>query len=203
MRGLSLLAAAGLACWSPAAEAAPARYTIDPEHTSIAFMVSHIGYHNLLGQFLTGGGTFVWDEEGRALSDLEVRIDAASVFTRHQARDEHVRSKDFLDAAAHPAVTFVGRRAEPTGERTGRVTGDLTLRGVTRPVTLDVTWNKSGWYPYLDNYVVGISARTVLRRSEWGMDYAVANGLVGDEVSVIIELEAIREKLPGQEPPPR
>jgi polyisoprenoid-binding protein YceI len=194
MRGLSLLAAAGLACWSPAAEAAPARYTIDPEHTSIAFMVSHIGYHNLLGQFLTGGGTFVWDEEGRALSDLEVRIDAASVFTRHQARDEHVRSKDFLDAAAHPPVTRPIRSPVGSARRPTKVTG---------PVTLDVTWNKSGWYPYLDNYVVGISARTVLRRSEWGMDYAVANGLVGDEVSVIIELEAIREKLPGQEPPPR
>jgi polyisoprenoid-binding protein YceI len=192
----TVLALAALAGLGPAAQAAPARYTIDPEHTSIAFTVSHIGYHNLLGQFLKGGGSFVWDEEARALSDLEVRIEAASVFTNHQARDEHVRGKDFLDAAANPAITFVGRSAEPTGERTGRVTGDLTLRGVTRPVTLDVTWNKSGWYPYLDNYVVGISARTVLKRSEWGMDYAVANGLVGDEVAVIIELEAIREKQP-------
>jgi polyisoprenoid-binding protein YceI len=192
----TLAALAALAALAQAAQAAPARYRIDPEHTSIAFTVSHIGYHNLLGQFLKGGGSFVWDEEARALSDLEVRIEAASVFTNHQARDEHVRGKDFLDAAANPAITFVGRRAEPTGERTGRVTGDLTLRGVTRPVTLDVTWNKSGWYPYLDNYVVGISARTVLRRSEWGMDYAVANGLVGDEVAVIIELEAIREKQP-------
>jgi polyisoprenoid-binding protein YceI len=196
MRARTAAAVALALSATAAAEAAPARYAIDPEHSSIAFTVSHIGYHNLLGQFLKGGGTFVWDEEARVLSGLEVRIEAASVFTNHQARDEHVRGKDFLDAAASPAIAFVGRSAEPTGERTGRVTGDLTLRGVTRPVTLDVTLNKSGLYPYVDNYVVGISARTVLKRSEWGMDYAVANGLVGDEVAVLIELEAIREKQP-------
>ena len=77
---------------------------------------------------------------------------------------------------------------------TGKVTGDLTIRGVTRPVTLDVKLNKTGVYPYIDNYVAGISARATIKRSDFGMTYAVENGWVGDEVDIIIELEAIREK---------
>jgi polyisoprenoid-binding protein YceI len=179
---------------APPAEAAPARFVIDPEHTSVAFMVSHIGYHNLLAQLLRVQGSYVFDEEARTLSDLRVTIDAASVFSNHQKRDEHVRGPDFLDVAAHPAITFVSTKAEPTGPDTGKVTGDLTIRGVTRPVTLDVTLNKTGLYPYVDNYVVGVSARATIRRSDWGMTYAVDNGLVGDEVQIIIESEAIREK---------
>ena len=176
------------------ADAAPARFVIDPEHTFVAFMVSHIGYHNLLAQFLEVKGSYVFDEEARTLTDLSVTIDPASVFTNNAKRDEHVRSQDFLDAARHPAITFVGTGAEPTGFDTGKVTGDLTIRGVTRPVTLDVRLNKIGLYPFVDNYVVGISARTTIRRSEWGMTYGVDNGLVGDEVQIIIECEAIREK---------
>jgi polyisoprenoid-binding protein YceI len=187
------IVAVGALLVAPAAVAAPYQYRIDPEHFTAAFTVRHIGYADALGQFLRGGGSFVFDEEARRLSDLRVEIDAASVFTNHKARDEHLRSKDFLDAAGpHAAITFVGRSAEPTGERTGKVTGDLTVRGVTRPVTLDVTWNKSGQYPFGENYVVGISARTTLRRSDWGMTYGVEGGLVGDEVGVVIELEAIR-----------
>lgn len=175
-------------------QAAPARFTIDPEHFTLAFFVRHLGYHDVLSQFLKARGSFVFDEEARTLSDLRVEIDAASVFSNHQARDGHVRGPDFLDAAAHPTITFVGTGAEPTGENTGRVTGELTVRGVTRPVALDVTLNKTGFYPWIDNYVAGISARTTLRRSEFGMTYGVEQGLVGDEVKVVIELEAIRAK---------
>lgn len=147
----------------------------------------------MLGLFLDGEGSFTFDPEARTLSDLSVTIPAASVFTDHEERDEHVRGSDFLDAGSHPEITFVGTGAEPTGERTGRVTGDLTLRGVTRPVTLDVTWNKSAAYPFGDKYVIGISARTTIRRSDFGMTYAVENGWVEDEVDLIIELEAIRQ----------
>lgn len=178
------------------AEAAPARYRIDPEHLVVAFTVRHIGYHSVLGQFLKAEGSFTFDEEARRVADVRVSIDAASVFTNHQARDEHVRSGDFLDAAKHSAIGFVGKEAEATGERTGRVTGDLTIRGVTRPAVLEVTLNKVGPYPFGPNYVAGISARTTVRRSEFGMTYALDGGLVADEVDVVIELEAIREGAP-------
>ena len=177
---------------APAA-AAPMEYRIDPEHLTVGFMVDHIGYASVLGQFLEAQGSFVFDEDTRTLSDLEVTIEADSVFTNHADRDGHLRADDFLAAGDHPTITFVGRSSEATGPRTGRVTGDLTLRGVTNPVTLDVTWNRSGPYPFGDNYVLGVSARTVLRRSEFGMTYAVDNGWVGDDVEILIELEAIRQ----------
>lgn len=185
--GVALLLAAG------AGDAAPARYRIDPEHLSIGFRGMHIGYASVIGLFGVGQGSFVFDETTRALSDLRVTIAAGSVHTGHKDRDGHLRSSEFLDAETHPSITFVMREAVPAGERAGKVTGDLTIRGVTRPVTLEVTWNKSGTYPYNDNYVIGISARTSIRRSEFGMTYAVENGWVGDVIPIEIELEAIRE----------
>lgn len=182
-----------LILWSGAALAEPRRYVIDPEHATVAFLVPHIGYASVLGQFLKLEGSFVYDPDARKLDGLTVSIDAGSVFSNHAARDEHVRGADFLDAGRHPTIRFVGQRAEPTGETTGRVYGELTVRGVTRPVELAVTRNKMGPYPWGENYVVGVSVRTTLKRSEFGMTYALENGLVGDEVDVIIELEAIRQ----------
>ncbi len=190
----ALAAAVAAAPLAPTeARAEPVRYEIDPAHTTIAFLVSHIGYQKVLGQFLEFEGGFVFDEEARTLSDLEVTIEVDSIETHNDDRDDHLESDDFLAEDEHEAIRFVMTGSEPTGERTGKVTGDLTIRGVTRPVTLDVTWNKSGPYPFGDNYVTGISARTSFPRSDFGMDYGVANGLVGDEVEVLIELEAIRQ----------
>lgn len=192
-RTLTALGLLGALAAAPAG-AEPARFRIDPEHLSIGFLVRHLGYADVLGQFLKAEGSFMFDEQARTLSDVRVSIDAASLFSNHKARDEHLRGKDFLNTAQHPAITFVGTAAEPTGERTGKVVGDLTMLGVTRPVTLDVTLNKTGLYPWIDNYVAGVSARTTIKRSDFGMMYAVENGWVGDEVQVIIEFEAIRDK---------
>lgn len=193
----SLLAAGvismGTSLTLSAALAAPARYEIDPAHFSIVFHVDHIGYQSPWGMFLKGEGGFVFDEAARTLSDLAVTIDAASIFTNHAARDEHLRSDDFLMAETHPEISFVMTDATPTGETTGTITGDLRIRGETRPVSLDVTLNKIGEYPFGDTYVVGITAETTLQRSDWGMTYGVDNGWVGDEVPIIIELEAIRQ----------
>ncbi len=188
------LALVALVAGAQPARAEPARYRLDPEHLSIGFLVRHIGYADVLGQFLRAQGSFVFDEAARTVSDIQVTIDAASVFSNHEARDQHVRKPEFLDVPQFPTIVFVGSSAMATGPDTGRIAGELTIRGVTRPVTLDVTLNKTGLYPYIDNYVAGVSARTTIRRSEFGMTYAVENGWVGDEVDVIIELEAIREK---------
>ena len=177
------------------ARAEPARFELDPAHLTIAFMVSHIGYADTLGWFLEAEGSFLFDEAARTVTDIEVTIEADSVFSNHERRDDHVRGADFLDADEHPEIRFVGREAEATGDNTGVVTGDLTLLGVTQPVALEVTLNKIGAYPFGEGppYVIGVSARTTIERSAFGMTYAVANGLVGDEVEVIIELEAIRQ----------
>ena len=175
------------------AQAEPRDYRIDPSHFSIVFNAMHIGYAPTWGLFLKGEGGFTYDEETRELSDLSVTIDAGSVFSNDERRDGHLRSDDFLSAEAHPSITFQMTDAQAKTETTGTVTGDLTLRGVTKPVTLDVTLNKIGPYPFGGTYVIGISASTVLKRSDFGMTYAVENGLVGDEIVIRIDLEAIRE----------
>ena len=172
-----------------------ARYVLDKEHLSIAFLVEHIGFAKTLGLFKSAEGSFSFDEAGPAVSDISVSIDAASVFTNHKARDKHLRSKDFLAVSKHPKITFVGKSAEKSAPRTGTVTGDLTIRGVTRPVVLDVTWNRTGAYPFgAKHTAIGISARTTVKRTEFGMNYAAANGWVGDAVEIIIEFEAKLQK---------
>lgn len=186
-----LAAALALLLASPAA-AQPARYEIDPAHAVVAFLVHHIGYAKVLGQFLKVEGSFTYDAAGQRLEDLVVTLRADSVFSNDAARDEHLKGPDFLDTARHPSIVFRGTAAEPTGPDTGRITGDLTILGVTRPATVTVRKNKEGPYPFGDSYAIGISARATVKRSDFGMVYAVENGWVGDEVEVLIELEAIR-----------
>ncbi|MEL6318399.1 MAG: YceI family protein, partial [Pseudomonadota bacterium] len=143
------------------AAAEPERYVIDQAHLSIAWSADHVGYGPTLGLFLTGGGEFTFDEEAKTLEAATFTVDASSVFSNHDARDKHLRGKDFLDAEAHPEIRFVMTSAEATGERTGVVTGDLTLRGVTKPVDVEVVWNKSGKYPFGGTYVMGVTATAV------------------------------------------
>ncbi|WP_299818021.1 YceI family protein [uncultured Jannaschia sp.] len=178
---------------SPPAHAEPQRYALDPEHTTVAFMIDHVGYAAVLGVFGEIEGSFTYDLDSQVLSDLEVRVRTASLDTFHAARDAHVRGDDFLDAEAHPVMTFVAMGGTPSGEDAGTVTGELTLLGETRPLTLDVTLNKAGDYPFgHGRFVLGISARGTLDRSAYGMTYGVADGLVGDEVRIIVETEAMR-----------
>jgi polyisoprenoid-binding protein YceI len=178
----------------PPATAEPRRYAIDPDHFAIAFKVRHLGIADVLGQFLKASGSFVYDEQARTVEAIRVEIDATSVFSNHDARDGHIRSGDFLDAGRHATISFVGTRSEPTGEHTGLVHGDLTVRGVTHPAVLEVTLVGAGRYPFGSrHYAVGISATTTLKRSEFGMSYALEGGIVGDEVEVMIDFEAIRQ----------
>jgi polyisoprenoid-binding protein YceI len=171
----------------------PARFVLDPEHTSITFFAQHLGYADLAGMFLEADGSFTFDEEARELSDLRIVVSTASVFTNHERRDQHLRSADFLDVGAFPEMIFEGRRAEPLTDTTGRIAGDLTLRGVTRPMTLEVRFNKAGRYPFLDeHYAVGIDATGVINRSDFGMTYGLE--WVSDEIRFIIGIEAIRQE---------
>jgi polyisoprenoid-binding protein YceI len=177
------------------ATAEPRNFVLDAEHASIAFVVQHLSFAGVLGVFREAEGTMVFDEEASALQSMEIRIAAESLDTRHARRDDHLRSDDFLDSDNHPEMVFTFTSAEQTGERTGRITGNLTLIGQTRPVTLDVELKDAGNYPFGDrHYAIGISARGEISRSEWGMTYGVADGLVGDTVEIIIEAEFIREE---------
>jgi polyisoprenoid-binding protein YceI len=196
MQGSKLRLLAGIAVVgsiSCAAAAEPARYELDSAHTTIAFLVEHVGYAKTLGQFLSASGGFAFDAETGALSGVRVVVATDSVDTHHGARDRHLRSADFLDAEAHRSMTFTADGARRTGERTFAVTGELELLGMRRPLTLEATLNKSARYPIGDRaQTMGVSARGTLKRSEFGMTYGVADGLVGDDVEIVIEFEARR-----------
>lgn len=183
-----LLGAAALPAFAQAA-----RYEIDPNHLSIGFLVDHIGYNKVLGMFLKGRGTYAYDEAAGQLSDVKVEIDADSVFTNQRQRDSHIRGDDFLDAGDFPKIVFTATGGKRTGERSWEVPGQIEIRGKAQPVTLQATVNKVGESPLPGKpYVMGVSARTTLKRSAFGMSYALSNGWVGDEVAVILEFEAIR-----------
>lgn len=186
--------AAALCAAATHAAAEPARYELDPEHLTVAFLVAHIGYAKVLGAFRTASGEFTFDEATGTLSAVRVVVATSSVDTAHEARDRHLASGDFLDSGKHPQMIFTAANAQRTGERTFAVTGELELLGVRKPVTLEATWNKSAPYPIGNRaQVIGVSVRGTLKRSDFGMSYGVDNGLVGDDVEILIELEARRQ----------
>ena len=199
-RTAAWLAAAGAALLlgtSGAAHAEPARYEIDPAHLSLAFGVEHVGFAKVLGLFRTARGGYRFDEASGALADVRVEVETASVFSNHDKRDDHIKGKDFLNSAAFPSAVFTASEARRTGERTFEIAGQLQLLGKTQPLTLQATWNKSADSPLgglgRKPYVMGVSARGSVKRSAFGMSYAVANGWVGDDVAIAIEFEAVRQ----------
>ncbi|SFR47916.1 Polyisoprenoid-binding protein YceI [Marinobacter daqiaonensis] len=188
------LLAAVVALASPAALAEVESYKIDDEHFSLTFEVNHLGYASVIGMFLEARGEFDYDAEARDVPSGKVVVQSESVFSNHEKRDEHLRKDDFLHASKYPEITFEVTDFEATGDNTGNLTGDLTLLGKTRPVTLDVTLNKAAEYPIgHEEYTLGISASTTIKRSDWGMTYALDPLLVGDEVYLRFEFEAIQQ----------
>lgn len=187
------MAAAGLGMSLPVA-AEPHDWVIDDEHFSVAFEVTHAGYARIFGMFLDAEGRFVYDEEADELHEGEVTIYSDSVFSNHEGRDEHVRSDDFLDVDEHPTMHF---EATDYDADAGKLYGDFTLLGETRPIELDVSVNRIDEYPmggglFSDPpYVLGASLRGTILRSEYGMTYRL--DLVADEVDVILEFEARRQ----------
>jgi polyisoprenoid-binding protein YceI len=170
-------------------------WEIDPEHFSIVFAAEHIGYQQQLGFFLEGSGSFRYDPETMELESGTVEIQADSVFTNHDDRDDHLSGRDFLNVRRNPLIVFEASEFTPAGGGSGgKLMGNLTLIGETHPVTLDVTINKRATYPFGHRReTLGISASTTILRSRWGMDYGVSNDMVGDEVSLRFEFEALQQ----------
>lgn len=200
LAGLGLAAGLGLLAALPAhaqAQAQAARYEIDPDHLTVAFLVDHIGYAKTLGLFRTARGSYSFDEAGARLSAVRIEVETASVFSNQRKRDEHLKGPDFLNSNEFPRMVFTAETARRTGERTFEIAGQLQLLGKTQPLTLQATWNKSAESPLggigRKPYVMGVSARGSFKRSAFGMNYAVANGWVGDDVALIIEFEAVRQ----------
>lgn len=173
------------------AQAAPEKYIYDPVHTQIMFSVSHLGFSFPHGKFNKFSGGFVFDQEKPETSQAEITIDADSLDMDSADWEQHLKSTDFFNVRKFPAMIFKSGKIVKTGANTADMTGDLTLLGVTKPVTLLVTFNKAGTHAFNKNYVAGFSLSGSLKRSDFGMNYALP--LVGDEVNLIIQVEGIRQ----------
>ncbi len=170
-------------------------WDIDVGHSAIHFWVRHMVISKVHGRFARWSGAIQLDEQDPSRSSVAVRIDAASIDTQVADRDAHLRSADFLDAARFPELTFASTKVERSGSAL-RITGDLTLHGVTREVVLDAEFAGTGKDPW-GNERAGFSARTSLDRREFGLAWnaALETGglLVGEKVEISIELEAVKK----------
>jgi polyisoprenoid-binding protein YceI len=182
---------------STAASAAQA-WDIDPSHSSANFKVRHLMVSHVRGELGPVAGTVWIDDQDITRSRLDVSIDARKIATRDDKRDEHLRSADFLDVANHPTVTFKSTRVERAGGDDLRVTGDLTIHGTTRPVTLTVESLAPAVTDPWGNTKRGATAHAKIHRKDWGLAWNVgleAGGvLVGEEVAIEIEVELLKRK---------
>ncbi len=173
------------------AQAAADKYIYDPAHTQVIFAASHLGFSFSHGTFNKFSGGFVFDQENPEASQADMVIETGSIDLNSEAWNTHMKSADFFNVEKFPTMVFKSTKVEKTGDRTANLTGDLTLLGVTRPVTLAVTFNKAGAHPMNKNQVAGFSAAGTLKRSDFGMVYGLPN--VGDDVQLIIQVEGIRQ----------
>ena len=173
-----------------------ATWQIDAGHSLVEFAVKHMMFTTTKGRFGEFSGTIVYDEANVANSTVAVEIVAASIDTRDEKRDGHLRSADFFDSETFPTIGFSSTRVESTGGDGFKVYGDLTIRGVTRPSVLDAELTGQGRNPWGQD-VIGFSATTKFKRSDFGLEWnaALETGgvLVGDEVKIVIEIEASRQ----------
>lgn len=172
--------------------ASAATYEIDTSHTYLGFSINHLGFSTTYGRFTDVSGTITFNEENPEASSVEVQIVPASLYTGHEERDKHVRGKDFLNVEEFPEMSFKSTAIERTGEKTAKITGDLTLHGVTTPVTLDATFTKMGDYPMQEGVkAIGFDATGTLKRSDFGIETFLP--AIGDEVTITISLEAMQK----------
>ena len=170
-------------------------YTIDPTHSRIGFVARHAMVTKVRGSFNEFDGSGYFDAANPANSKLQVSINAASIDTRNADRDAHLRSNDFFDMETYPEITFVSTGVEQAGEDSYRVTGDLTIKGVTRPVAVEFEYTGSAVDPY-GNQRIGLEGTTSVNRKDWGVNWNAAleagGVLVSESVTLEFDVSAIR-----------
>ena len=181
---------------SPTTTTTPITYKIDPMHAAASFKVRHMMVANVRGEFSGVTGTVMFDPSNPANSHVDVIIDAKTIHTREDQRDAHLKSPDFLDVEKFPTITFVSQNVVRTGEGESKVSGDLTIHGVTRSVTLDVEGPSAEAKDPWGNMRSGATATTKINRKDFGLvwNQALETGgvLVGEDVHIQIEAELMR-----------
>lgn len=167
------------------------RYEFDKAHTQIIFAVNHLGFSNSHGKFLDFDGFFDFNRAEPDRSKVDVTIKTASIDLDHQKWNDHMKSDDFFDVEKFPEMTFKSTAVEITGTKTAKITGDLTILETTKPVVLDVVFNKAAVHTFNQKYVAGFSATANIKRSDFGMKYGLP--LIGDDVALNIQVEGFRQ----------
>lgn len=188
MKRLALFAA--FAAASIAVHAAPVIYTIDNTHTYPHFSYNHLGFSNQTHKFDKTSGTVVLDRAAKTGS-VDVTIDATSVNTGYALFNEHIRAADYFDTANYPTITFTSSKMKFKGDQPASVTGNLTIKGVTRPVTLKIIHFKCQPHPMLKVDACGANATTQVKRSEFNMGKNVP--YVSDELTLTLAIEAVNK----------
>jgi polyisoprenoid-binding protein YceI len=182
---------------APSHSTQASRWTIDPAHTAAHFSVRHLMISNVRGEFTKVTGTAVIDPVNPAKSSVEVTIDANSINTREPQRDDHLRSADFFDVANFPTLSFRSTRIEAQGAEELKLTGDLTIHGITKEVTFDVEGPTPAIKDPWGNVRAGITAATKISRKEFGLAFNALTDtggvVVGDEVKITLEAELIQQ----------
>jgi polyisoprenoid-binding protein YceI len=189
MRKIAYLALAGLLATGTTLHAAPITYTLDPGHTMVLFSWSHFGFSNPTADLGGVQGTLVYDAAAPTKATVDVTLPLSALDTHVPALDEHLKKPDFFDAEKYPTVTFKSTKVAVAGKDKLKVTGDLTVHGVTKPVILDVTVNKVGEHPMLKAPAAGFNATATIKRSDFGIGAYVP--AVSDEIKIAITTEGL------------
>ena len=193
-----LIAAAAAVVFSLPAAAAPSQWAIDPHHSSAQFAVKHLMISTVRGEFHGVNGTVNWDDKDITKSTIDVTIDATSVDTREPDRDKDLKSENFFDVAKYPTMTFKSKKIEQAGAGKLKVTGDLTMHGVTKEVTLDVEGPTPPIKDPWGNTRAALNATTTINRQDFGVKWnkTMDGGgvVVSDNVNVTIDAELVKQQ---------
>lgn len=196
MRRIAVMAITALVLALPA-EVPAGTWELDSAHTGVQFKVRHLMVSYVRGDFEKVSGEIIYDEQDVSKSSADITIDAASINTRVAKRDKHLRSPDFLDVAKHPSITFKSKKVEKAGNGKLKMTGDLTIRGATREVVLEVEGPTPPIKDLQGKTRVGGIASTRINRKDFGLTWnkALETGgvVVGDEVEITIDIEILKE----------
>ena len=170
-------------------------YAIDPAHSRIGFVARHAMVAKVRGSFNEFEGSGRFDAEDPAKSEVQLAIRSGSIDTRNPDRDAHLGSADFFDVDSHPEITFVSTSVAADGPGAYRVTGDLTIKGVTRPVTVEFDYEGASVDPY-GNHRIGLEGRATVNRKDWGITFNApldsGGVLISDKIALEFEVSAIR-----------
>lgn len=187
----AMIAGAALSAAAAPAFAAEVAYKLDPAHTETTFVIDRFGFTSVIGIFAKSEGTIWLDEAAPEKSRVEATVYVDSLFAGDPTRDSHVKGERWLNAAVNPTMTFKSTKVEKTGDTTAKVTGDMTIMGVTLPATLDVKLNKIGTAPNNQKRQAGFTITGTVSRKAFGS--AGAAGIIGDSVAIRIETLALAQ----------